>query len=165
MQSVSITTDVVSSKLDQGEVYNTMWCQWLATGRWFSPGPPVSSTNKTDRNDITEILLKVALNTNKQIKDYYIGICCFSAALRRKSKKWSTLNWDNVSEWSDMSTRGMLFQWASSIKIQLSVLVYCKADIIIISKNVTCSRRDIAEIAQQSLTHSPNKSNTWYTPA
>ena len=32
-------------------------CQWLATG------PPVSSTNKTDRYDITEILLKVALNT------------------------------------------------------------------------------------------------------
>ena len=38
-------------------------CQWLATGRWFSPGTPFSSTNKTDRNDITEILLKVALNT------------------------------------------------------------------------------------------------------
>ena len=36
--------------------------QWLATGRWFSPGPPVSSTNKTDRRDITEILLKVALS-------------------------------------------------------------------------------------------------------
>jgi hypothetical protein len=32
----------------------------------FSPGPPVSSTNKTDRHDITEILLKVALNTTKQ---------------------------------------------------------------------------------------------------
>jgi hypothetical protein len=41
-------------------------CQWLATGRWFSPGPPVSSTNKTDRHDITEILLKVTLNTIKQ---------------------------------------------------------------------------------------------------
>jgi hypothetical protein len=27
-------------------------CQWLATGQWFSPGPPVSSTNKTDRHDI-----------------------------------------------------------------------------------------------------------------
>ena len=25
MQSVPITTDVVSSNLDQGEVYNTMW--------------------------------------------------------------------------------------------------------------------------------------------
>ena len=46
--------------------------QWLATGLWFSPGPLVSSTNKTDRNDITEILLKVVLNTinqtNKQPK-------------------------------------------------------------------------------------------------
>ena len=38
-------------------------CHWLSTGRWFSRGTPVSSTNKTDRYDITEILLKVALNT------------------------------------------------------------------------------------------------------
>jgi hypothetical protein len=28
-----------------------------------TPGTPVSSTNKTDRHDITEILLKVTLNT------------------------------------------------------------------------------------------------------
>jgi hypothetical protein len=34
-------------------------CQSLATGRWFTPGTPVSSTNKTDRHNITEILLKV----------------------------------------------------------------------------------------------------------
>jgi len=26
-------------------------CQWLASGRWFSPSPPVFSTNKTDRHD------------------------------------------------------------------------------------------------------------------
>ena len=38
-------------------------CQWLATGRWFSQGPPVSFTNKSDRHDISEILLKVTLNT------------------------------------------------------------------------------------------------------
>jgi hypothetical protein len=38
------------------------------TGQWFSPGPAVSSTNKTDRHDIAEILLKVALNTIKQTK-------------------------------------------------------------------------------------------------
>jgi hypothetical protein len=37
-------------------------CQWLATGRYISLGIPVSSTNKTDRHDITEILLKVALD-------------------------------------------------------------------------------------------------------
>jgi len=32
----------------------------IAAGRWFSP---ISSTNKSDRQDITEILVKVALNT------------------------------------------------------------------------------------------------------
>jgi hypothetical protein len=52
--------------------------QWLETGRWFSPGTPVSSTNKADRHDITEILLKVALNTikltkNQTIKIYLVG--------------------------------------------------------------------------------------------
>ena len=38
-------------------------CQGLVTGQRFSAGTLVSSTNKTDRHDITEILLKVALNT------------------------------------------------------------------------------------------------------
>jgi len=33
---------------------------------WFSLGTPVSSTNKTDPHDITEILLKEALNTINQ---------------------------------------------------------------------------------------------------
>ena len=41
-------------------------CHLLSTGRWFSPGPPVSPTNKTDCHDITEILLKVVLNTIAQ---------------------------------------------------------------------------------------------------
>ena len=49
-------------------------CQWLATGRWFSPDSPVSSTNKTDRHDITEILLKVALNTIKQTNKHCMGV-------------------------------------------------------------------------------------------
>ena len=35
--------------------------------RLFSQGTPVSSTNKTDRHDITHILLKVALNTITQL--------------------------------------------------------------------------------------------------
>jgi hypothetical protein len=38
-------------------------CQWLPTGWWFSRRTPISSTYKTDHNDIAEILLKVALNT------------------------------------------------------------------------------------------------------
>ena len=43
-------------------------CHLLAYGRLFSPGIPASSTTKTDRHDIAEILLKVALNTRNQIK-------------------------------------------------------------------------------------------------
>jgi hypothetical protein len=44
----------------------------FAHGQWFSPGTPVSSTTKTGRHDIAEILLKVALKHNKsnQIKSY-----------------------------------------------------------------------------------------------
>jgi hypothetical protein len=41
--------------------------QLLAYGRWFSPGTPASSTTKTGRHDIAEILLKVTLNTQKII--------------------------------------------------------------------------------------------------
>jgi hypothetical protein len=37
----------------------------LAHGQWFSPGTPVSSTTKTGRHDIAEILLKVALKHQK----------------------------------------------------------------------------------------------------
>jgi hypothetical protein len=36
--------------------------------QWVSPGISVSSTNKTDGHDITEILLKVASNTINQTK-------------------------------------------------------------------------------------------------
>jgi hypothetical protein len=34
-------------------------------GLWFSPGTPASSTTKTGRHDIAEILLKVALKHQK----------------------------------------------------------------------------------------------------
>jgi len=40
-------------------------CNMRQVGDFF-PGPTVSSTNKTDRHDITEILLKVVLDTIKQ---------------------------------------------------------------------------------------------------
>jgi hypothetical protein len=52
-------------------------CLWLATGRWFFPGTPVSSTNK---NDITEMLFKVTLHTIKQTNkinnsySYVVGV-------------------------------------------------------------------------------------------
>ena len=48
-----------------------------------------------------------------QTKDYTIGICCFSgkhAALRNKSRDWLSRSQDNMSKWSDMSIRRLLFQ-------------------------------------------------------
>jgi hypothetical protein len=55
----AITINFVDSNPAQERYnrYNIMW--W----RWLTPGTPVFSTNKTDRHDITEILLKVALYT------------------------------------------------------------------------------------------------------
>jgi hypothetical protein len=47
-----------------------------------------------------------------QTKDYEIGICCFAAkhtVLWRKSKDWLARNRDNVSNWGNMSIRGLLF--------------------------------------------------------
>jgi hypothetical protein len=55
-----------------------------------------------------------------QTKDYKIGICYFSvkhSALKSKSKDWLTRDQNNVSEWSNMPTRELLFQWAGTIKI------------------------------------------------
>ena len=55
------------------------------------------------------------------IKSCEIGICCFSAehaTLRSHSKDWLARIQDSVSEWSDMSTSGLLFQFANTIKIQ-----------------------------------------------
>ena len=49
--------------------------------------------------------LEIELRSD-QIKDYKIGICCFSAkhtALRSKNKDWLALKKNNMSEWSDMS--------------------------------------------------------------
>jgi hypothetical protein len=43
-------------------------CQWFATNWSFSPVTPVSSTMKTDRHDISAILLEVVLNTITKTK-------------------------------------------------------------------------------------------------
>jgi hypothetical protein len=51
----------------------------FAHGRWFSPGTPASSTTKTGRHDIAEILLKVALKHQKSNQSipimYLVQIC------------------------------------------------------------------------------------------
>ena len=62
VQSVSITTNGCefesrSLRCELDTTLSDKVCQWLAAGRYVSPGTPV-----TDRHDITEILFKVPLN-------------------------------------------------------------------------------------------------------
>ena len=71
MQAVRIITNVVSWNPAQARYtrYNIMWsiCLWIAAGRWFSLSTPISSNNKADHHDITEMLLNMAVkhhNTN-----------------------------------------------------------------------------------------------------
>jgi hypothetical protein len=63
------------------------FCHLLAAGWWFSPSTLVSSTNKTDGHDITEILLKVALNTITLIlyprRVIFAMILCLRQAFKR----------------------------------------------------------------------------------
>ena len=126
-----------------GVLYTTVCdkvCQWLATGRWFSLCTPVSSTNKTDHHEITEILLKVALNTiiqTNQIKNNYvisidlrhwvkISKICFSAkhaAIRRKSKDCLAWNQDTVSEW----VTGLESRYCVRVGDRLGIKILCRS--------------------------------------
>ena len=68
-----------------------------------------SAVNREPRSDLT--------------KDYEIDIFCLSAkhaAQRRTSKDWMARNQANVSEWGNMFIRGLLFQSANTMKIQIS---------------------------------------------
>jgi ABC-type glutathione transport system ATPase component len=59
----------ITEKYEIANKYCDKVYQLLAHGRWVSPGTPASSTTKTCRHDIAEILLKVALNTKNQTND------------------------------------------------------------------------------------------------
>ena len=72
MQSVPITTNVVSLNPVRGEVYSVQHnvIKFVDDLRQVAGSlrvTSVSTTNKTDLHEITEILLKVVLNTLNQI--------------------------------------------------------------------------------------------------
>jgi hypothetical protein len=61
---------------------------------------------------------------SRQTKNYKIVIYCISSkhsSLMSKSKDWLSRNQNNVFECSNKSTSELLFQWVSTVKIQLSV--------------------------------------------
>jgi hypothetical protein len=88
-------------------------CQWLATGQWFSL---VSSINKTDLQDIIEILLKVALNTINQTNQWNEDF----SAISPMGDEWRVMGaWSAVGyrQWLDVR------QWTSNY---LYCCVICK---------------------------------------
>jgi hypothetical protein len=104
------------------------WYQLLAHGRWFSQDTPDSSTTKTGRHDIAEILLKVALNTMNQIKSNQINKLVANTSRGEHVNHYTTdqvnmylaihqcpenilhLNSKNII-YFNMFIRGPLFQW------------------------------------------------------
>jgi hypothetical protein len=66
-------------------------CQWIATGRWFSPGPPVSFTNKTD-HDITDTLFHSLQNLQQKLHCLLVCLKVFNATFNNVSViSWSVL--------------------------------------------------------------------------
>jgi hypothetical protein len=81
MQSVSITTNVVSSNPVHGEVYSIQYyvikfvSDWRQVGG-FSPGIPVSFTNKTKLHDVIEIYLKNVKHHNPNPFSFVHCVVC-----------------------------------------------------------------------------------------
>ena len=82
MQSVPITTNIVSSNPADGELYSIQhnMIKFVSDLRevtqWFSSDTLVFSSNKSDRHDIAEILMKVTLNTINLTPDYFTRFKC-----------------------------------------------------------------------------------------
>ena len=95
-RSCRIYTQLLISSIIQWTAGSDKVYQLLAHVRWFSAGTPASSTAKTGRHDIAEIMLKVALNTiNKSINQSTSSNenafeCCISFRSRRTRSISST---------------------------------------------------------------------------
>ena len=86
-------------------------CQWLAAGRWFSLGIPVSPTNKTDHHDITEILLKVALNT--------ITLTHNATMFYLYPPTYNSISATSISWWSDLLVAERTYQFQITDRFNL----------------------------------------------
>jgi hypothetical protein len=148
-------------------VLNTTLCDkvfwWLATDLWFSPGTAVSSSNESDRHDITEIVLKEALNTISLMKIFYL-LCRFwdiFASIPREQKT------QDVHERGSLRlikviTYGLLFilLFASLVfqKIGLMLLVNKK------ERNFTISDSDVTETDIRKVKYIWSKINLYCYP-
>jgi predicted DNA-binding transcriptional regulator len=139
-----------STKISKNAVCRFLLIQWLAHGRWFSQCTPVSSTTKTGRHDIAEILLKVAFNTKnqiKKIKSLYTLTYILKLALYGKNEDKDTISLYHLLFWWLMyEVMTILIKtgiknncwWIYSIIIELDRLKSNLKRSTKISKNAVC---------------------------
>jgi hypothetical protein len=101
-------------------------CQWLASGQWFSPGTLVSSTNKTDHHNITEILLKSGRNLNS----------LFNLTFNKSEHIWRLINLK-----TGIQTRHQKCQLSHDSKMKVYVLKYKIFFVVILISVNFCSIR------------------------
>jgi hypothetical protein len=104
----------VQTRSWRGVLNTALWlcdkvCQLLAIGLWFSLNTLVSSINKTDRHDITEILLKVALSIINQTK-----LNLYFLIILQLRKKWDS---------SSRMLHILYFLWSFGVFVYLPVSV------------------------------------------
>ena len=101
-------------------------CQLLAASWWFSPGTPVSSTNKTNRHDITE---KPAGLDNACMSTYsYVCVDIELNTLRKKNKcplVLSSINFVNFNHDIQSSFSQLLYhcRYVSMVMVCQSIFV------------------------------------------
>ena len=129
----------------------------------------VLASSAVDRGFIGSVMVSVLASSavghgfepqSGQTKDYKLVF--FGSPLNTQHSGWLGIKIMHLSGATCLPTD--LFQWASTIKIQLSVLIYYKADIItIISLNITCSLHDLDEYGLFNNNHSLSLYITYYS--
>jgi hypothetical protein len=95
-------TDVVSSNPTHVEVYSIQHYVMKFVSDLFFLGTPVSSTNKTGRHDITDILLKLALDTiTKNLPEWKYW---------PHHKSWKVIKYNNTN-WNTVKLRSLELGW------------------------------------------------------
>ena len=96
-------------------------CQWLATGLWFSPDTPISSTNKTERHDVTEILFNMALNTIKQTNKHSNIVSYFILfSMNMPMQQWGQMQMPPGQQFNGQQQGMMGYQMPQGTCVQLS---------------------------------------------
>jgi predicted unusual protein kinase regulating ubiquinone biosynthesis (AarF/ABC1/UbiB family) len=115
--------------------------------RWFSPGTPASSTTKTGRHDIAEILLKVAVKTPKINQNQSIVV---NFSFWRRKIRTVITNWPVKLPSMD-----------GNFKLQIGLVCFMVFNAILNNISVI-SRRSVLLVEETGENHRP-VANLWQT--